>query len=184
MSSNGVLAKVADPVSFDVKALENSSLARQSDEVLAFKKELSELRRSFRGTAAEFEELKNSLNYIKTAIQNYPGADLSLLNEVNALEDLIEKTHIQMWGNYHKSGREMETGPSTGDRIEGIVGQCWYSTSNVTNTQKEQYVIAKEEYAGLRKNVDDLKARIEALEIKLNAAGVPYTPARSDWKTE
>jgi len=184
MSTNGVVAKVADPVSFDVKALENSSLARQSEEVLAFKKELSELRRSFRGTASEFEELKTSLNYIKTAIQNYPGADLTLLNEVNALEDLIEKTHIQMWGNYHKSGREMETGPSTGDRIEGVVGQCWYSTSNVTSTQKEQYEIAKEEYTGIRKNVDDLKARIEALEIKLNSAGIPYTPGRADWKTE
>jgi photosystem II stability/assembly factor-like uncharacterized protein len=184
MSTNGVVAKVADPVSFDVKALENSSLARQSEEVLAFKKELSELRRSFRGTASEFEELKTSLNYIKTAIQNYPGADLSLLNEVNALEDLIEKTHIQMWGNYHKSGREMETGPSTGDRIEGVVGQCWYSTSNVTSTQKVQYEIAKEEYTGIRKNVDDLKARIEALEIKLNSAGIPYTPGRADWKTE
>lgn len=184
MSTNGVVANVADPVSFDVKALENSSLARQSEEVLAFKRELSELRRSFRGTASEFEELKNSLNYIKTAIQNYPGADLTLLNEVNALEDLIEKTHIQMWGNYHKSGREMETGPSTGDRIEGVVGQCWYSTSNVTSTQKEQYEIAKEEYTGIRKNVDDLKARIEALEIKLNSAGIPYTPGRADWKTE
>ncbi|MBI3133367.1 MAG: glycosyl hydrolase [Bacteroidetes bacterium] len=184
LSTNGILEKVADPVSFNVKALENSSLARQSDEILAFKKELSELRRSFRGTASEFEELRTTLSYIKTAIAQYPNADMSLMKEVAAIEDLAELTYIQMWGDYHKSGRDEETGPSTGDRIEGIVGQCWYSTSNVTTTQKDQFVLAKEEYGTIRKNVDEIKARVEALEVKLDSFGVPYTPNRSNWKQD
>jgi photosystem II stability/assembly factor-like uncharacterized protein len=184
LSTNGILEKIADPVSFEVKALENSSLARQSAEILAFKKELSELRRSFRGTANEFEELKTTLSYIKTAIATYPNADMSLMKEVKALEELIETTYIQMWGDYHKLSRDEETGPSTGDRIETIVGQCWYSTSNVTTTQKDQFALAKEEYVVIRKNVDDLKAGVEALEAKLDAFGVPYTPNRSNWKED
>lgn len=184
MSTNGILEKISEPTSFEVKALENSSLARQSDEILAFKKEVSEFRRSFRGTANEFEELRNVLKYIKVAIQEYPGADMSLMKEVVALEDLAEKIYITMWGDYHKASRDIETGPSIGDRIETIIYQCWYSTSNVTNTQKDQYALAKEEYVGLRKNVDDFKTRIEALEVKLDSFGVPYTPNRSNWKVD
>lgn len=184
LSNNGIFEKLTEPVSFEVKALENSSLARQSEEVLAFKKEVSELRRSFRGTANEFEQLRNSLAYIKTAIAEYPGADLSLMKEVQSLENLIELTYIQMWGDYHKSRREEETGPSTGDRIETIVWQCWYSTSNITSTQLEQFALAKEEYVGLRKNVDEIKSRIDTLESKLDAFGIPYTPGRDNWKKD
>lgn len=184
MNVNGTTSKIAEPVSFEVKALENSSLARQSDEILTFKKEVSELRRMFRGTATEFEELKNRLRYLKTAVQEYPNTDLTLLNEIKSLESLIEQTHILMWGDYHKSGREQETGPSTGDRIETIVGQCWYSTSNVTTTQKDQYELAKEEFELIRKNVGEIESRIIALEQKLDASGVPYTPQRENWKEE
>jgi len=184
MSTNGIIEKISDAVSFEVKALENSSLARQSEDVLAFKKELSELRRQFRGTASQFGELQNQLSYLKTAIQTYPNVDLSLMNEVNSIEDLIEKTTILMWGDYHKASRDIETGPSIGDRIETIVGQTWYSTSNITTTQKDQFNLAKEEYITLRKMVIEIQVRIKALEEKLNVAGVPYTPSRENWKEE
>lgn len=184
LSTNGIPEKIAEPVSFEVKALENSSLARQSEEILAFKKELSEFRRSFRGTASEFEELRSTLAYIKTAIAEYPNADMALMKEVASLEDLIETTYIQMWGDYHKQSRDVETIPGTGERIETIVSQCWYSTSNVTTTQRNQYQLAKEEYITIRKNVDEIKTRVEALEVKLDASGVPYTPNRSNWKNE
>jgi hypothetical protein len=106
------------------------------------------------------------------------------MKEVVALEDLSEKIYITMWGDYHKASRDIETGPSIGDRIETIIYQCWYSTSNVTTTQKDQYALAKEEYVGLRKNVDDFKTRIEALEVKLDSFGVPYTPNRTNWKVD
>lgn len=184
MSTNGVIEKISDAVSFEVKALENSSLARQSEDVLAFKKELSELRRLFRGTANQFGELQNQLSHLKTAIQTYPNVDLSLMNEVKSIEALIEKTTILMWGDYHKASRDIETGPSIGDRIETIVGQTWYSTSNITTTQKDQFALAKEEYVTLRKMVDEIQTRVKALEVKLDAAGVPYTPSRENWKEE
>src|SRR5690606_14367038 len=95
LSTNGIIEKISDAVSFEVKALENSSLARQSAENLAFKKELAEFRRSFRGTASQFEELKNQLSFIKIAIQEYPNADLSLMKEVVAIEDVMELTSIK-----------------------------------------------------------------------------------------
>ncbi|MCG8575046.1 MAG: glycosyl hydrolase [Flavobacteriales bacterium] len=183
-ATNGELKKLTESVSFDVKALENSSLDRQTEAATAFKQDLSELRRKLRGTTNELNELDNRLKHIKTAIQQYPGADLSWMKEVKALEKEVHDAGISIWGDYHKSSRDVETVPGTGDRVETIVYQCWYSTSDPTKTQRDQLALSKEEYTGIRKSVDGIKSRVEALESKLDAQNVPYTPGRPNWKED
>ncbi|MFT5820876.1 MAG: photosystem II stability/assembly factor-like uncharacterized protein [Crocinitomix sp.] len=184
LSDNGVLSKVSNSQSFDVKALENSSLARQSEANLAFKRELSELRRRMRGTSNELNETESSLSHIKAAIQQYPDADIKWMKEVKALEKLMHDINLGLWGDYHKSNRDVETLPSAGGRLETIVYQSWYSTSDATATQKEQLAIATVEYAQIRTKVDDLIMRIGELEKQMNIAKVPYTPNRQGWKSE
>ena len=184
ISTNGKFEKLTEPVAFKVKALENSTLDRQSEEILAFKLDLSELRRSFRGTGNLLGELEKSLKYIKTAIQEYPNTEFAWMEEVKALETLIHDTKILMWGDSHKTSRDVEALPGAGGRIETIVWQTWYSTSNPTSTQKAQMALAKEEYMQILKNVDDVNKRIEAIEDKLDTKNVPYTPNRRDWKEE
>ena len=184
LSDNGVLSKVAGAELFEVKALENSSLARQSEENLAFKKELSELRRRIRGTSNELNETEKSLSHMKAAIQQYPDANIKWMDEVKALEKLMHNINISLWGDYHKSNRDVETLPSAGGRLETIVYQSWYSTSDATETQKEQFAIAKVEYTQIRTQVDELLMRVGELEKKMNIAGVPYTPNRDGWKND
>jgi photosystem II stability/assembly factor-like uncharacterized protein len=183
-ADNGVFTKLVDAVSFEIKALENSSLARQTDKNMAFKKDLAELRRQFRGTASILNEVKNRLNFIKAAIQNYPGVDLTWMEEVKKLEKLHHDISISMWGDSHKTSRDVEDGPATGNRIETAVYQCWYSTSDPTSTQKEQYAIAKEEYGTIKSEVNSFKVRVEALEEKLNEKGIPYTPGRTNYRED
>lgn len=184
MADNGVFEKLTDPVSFEIKALENSSLARQTEANIAFKKELAELRRQFRGSASQVSELKERLDHIKTAIQKYPGANLEWMSEVKLLEDVFEDIRIAMWGDYHKSAREIEDAPGTGSRIETVVYQTWYSTSDPTTTQREQYQIAKDEYKGIKTLIDKLRSGVLSLEESLNDKGIPYTPSRTNFKEE
>lgn len=184
LSENGEFKKLTEAETFEVEALENSSLARQSAESLAFKKELSELRRRMRGTGNQVGELNDRLAHIKAAIQQYPDADIAWMGEVKALEKIVHDIEIAMWGDYHKSNRDVEALPGAAGRIETIVYQCWYSTSDVTTTQREQFDLGKVEYAQIRKKVDDLKMRIEELEKKMSLKGVPYTPNRPDWKRD
>lgn len=184
LSENGVLTRVAGAESFEVKALENSSLARQSAENLAFKKDLAELRRKLRGTASQIGETDERLSHIKAAIQQYPNANLNWMMEVKAIEATMHDINILLWGDYHKTKRDMEALPGAGGRIETIVYQCWYSTSDVTTTQKEQLAIAKVEYAQIRTKVDEVIKQVEELEKKLDVSGVPYTPNRPDWKED
>lgn len=55
----------------------------------------------------------------------------------------IHDIQLEMWGDFHKSKRDIETLPSTGDRIETIVYQTWHATSDVTQTQKSSSKLQK-----------------------------------------
>ncbi len=183
-ANNGVLNQLVEATPFEVKALENSSLDRQTASNIAFKKEVQELRRRMRGSSEEQGELDKRLKHIKQAIQSYPGADLSWMSEVKALEKMSHDLGIKMWGDFHKSRRDVETIPGTANRVENIVWNTWYSTSNPTTTNKEQYALAQEEYAEIRTSLDEMKSRVQALETKLDSKNIPYTPHRLNWKED
>lgn len=183
-SVNGVFSQLVEPTPFEVTALENATLARQTEENIAFKKEVQELRRRMRGSLNEHGDLDKRLEYIKAAIQSYPGADVAWMQEVKALEDLSHEIEIGMTGDYHKSSRDVETVPGAIYRVENIVGNTSYSTSNPTTTNKEQYELAKAMYTDLRKSLDSMRNRVVALEAKLDTKRIPYTPQRPNWKKD
>jgi len=183
-SDNGVLTQMVAPTEFEVVPLENSSLDRQTASNIAFKKEVQELRRRIQGSGKEQSELDGRLKHIKEAIQSFPGADLAWMTEVKSLEGTSHDVRIEMWGDFHKSRRDVETVPGTAYRVENIVWNTWYSTSDPTTTNKEQFELAKEEYSSIRKQLDDYKAGVQALESKLDSKNIPYTPSRKDWKED
>lgn len=183
-ADNGAFTQLVAATPFEVKALENSSLDRQTVANITFKREVQELRRKLLGSGNQQGELDGRLRHIKTAIQTYPGADLAWMEEVKALEALSHDIGMAMWGDSHKSRRDVETVPGTGMRVENIVWNTWYSTSDPTTTNKDQYALAQEEYASIRTQLDALKARVETLEAALDGKNIPYTPSRPDWKKD
>lgn len=181
-ADNGVLNQLVDPTAFEVIALENSSLERQLDSNLAFKRQVQELRRKIQGSGQEQGELDKRLKHIKQAIQSYPGADIAWMVDVKALEKASHQVRIKLWGDYHKSNRDFETIPGTGYRIENIVSNTWYSTSDPTDTNKEQFELAQQEYAEIRTSLDQIQSGVQTLESKLDSKHIPYTPGRHNWK--
>jgi hypothetical protein len=97
---------------------------------------------------------------------------------------VIHDLKIKLWGDWHKSARDIETKTGTGDRVSTVVYQCWYSTSDPTTTQKDQYKIAKEEYVAIKTKIDKLAADVKVIESKLNDKGIPYTPERPNFKED
>ncbi len=181
-ADNGVLKKLVEPTAFEVIPMENSSLDRQTESNIAFKRQVQELRRKIRGSTNEQGELDKRLKHVKKAIQSYPGADIEWMKQVKALERASHDIRIMMWGDHHQSKRDVETIPGTGSRIENIVSASWYSTSNPTTTNKEQYELASEEYTGIRTRLDELRSGVQAIESQLDSKNIPYTPHRSNWK--
>lgn len=183
-ADNGVLKKLVDPTKFEVVPLENSSLDRQTAANVAFKRQVQELRRKILGSNNEQGELDKRLKHIKKAIQSYPGASIEWMKDVKASEKALHEISMKMWGDDHKANRDIETIPGTGMRVENIVWNTWYSTSDPTATNKEQYELAKEEYTEIRASLDKVRTDIEALEAKLDSQNIPYTPNRPNWKED
>ncbi len=183
-ADNGVLENLVGPTSFEVMALENSSLDRQTAANLEFKKQVRELRRKIRGSAEEQVELDKRLKHVKLAIQSFPGADIQWMTDVKSLENASHDTRVKLIGDQHKSNRDIETIPGTAYRVENIVWNTWYSTSDPTQTNKEQFELAKEEYVAIRKSLDEIKMGVQNLEAKLDGKNIPYTPHRLNWKEE
>ena len=183
-ADNGVLNKLVEPTSFEVIPMENSSLDRQTESNIAFKRQVQELRRKIRGSNLEHDELDKRLKHIKTAIQIYPGAEIEWMKNVKTLESSSHDVRIKMRGDHHKSKRDIETIPGTADRVEIIVGESWYSTSDPTGTHREQFELAMEEYAEVRTSLDEIRTGVQELESKLDSKNIPYTPHRPNWKED
>ncbi|MEM7036528.1 MAG: glycosyl hydrolase, partial [Bacteroidota bacterium] len=183
-SDNGALAQLVDATPFEVNPLENSSLDRQTEANIAFKREVQELRRKIKGSEKEHKELDKRLKHIKEAVQRYPGADMAWMKDVKALEKASHDIRILLNGDSHKSKRDIESIPGTADRVEGVVWNTWYSTSDPTTTHKTQFELAKEEYVGIRTSLDEIRFSVQALESKLDSKNIPYTPHRPNWKED
>lgn len=181
LQDNGKLTELIKPTSFEVELLENQMLANPNQaENLAFAQELMKLNRKVAGTSSLFGETKERLRYLKAAIIQSPNADLSLIEEVNELEEIADSIGLKLWGDGLKSSLEMETKPSIAGRVGTVEYQRYGSTAAPTQTQIDAITIAQEEYAVLRPKIDDYIKRVKVLQEKLNAAKVPYTKGNSD----
>ena len=185
-ATNGKLKLLNEPVPFKIEPLNNQSLlATSKATLLEFQNQIAELRRRVKGAGALLSETSSQLKYIKAAVQSYPSVPLELMPRIKSLENDLNQIEINLYGNNSKSKRDFETYPSISGRIGTIVYQLWHTTTSATNTQKEGYKIAIEEFEPLLVKLKTASAGITALEQELEKYGVPYIPGRgANWKAE
>ena len=184
LSTNGKTEKLSEPKTFEIELLNNTTLpAADKKALLAFQKEVAELRRSVDGSGKLLSELKNKLKYIKTAIQTTPNVNLNLLSDVKNLETKMNKTSIELYGNGEMTKHQYETYPGLDERIGVVIYGIWNSTSAPSTTAKNNIKIAKEEYTPVLKEIQEYVTTIASLEKKMGTT--PYTPGRSkEWRSE
>lgn len=184
--NNGNVKLFSELKEIEIELLNNNALAATDKAaLLAFQKEVAELNRSVQGTSKLFGELKNRLNHIKVAIENYPNINTQLFVDIKQLEEKMNKTSVVLYGDNAIGSHEFETYPSIMNRLEMSVYSVWENTSAPTEIAKSNFKIAAEEYVDVLKSVKEYIKELEALEQKLANAPSPYTPNRgSDWKKE
>ncbi|MES2556150.1 MAG: glycosyl hydrolase [Bacteroidota bacterium] len=183
---DGKSESLVPKTNFKVKALNNQSLlATNKTELIQFRKEVAELSRSISGSGKLMQETTEKLNLMKTAITNYPNADIRLLEEVRAIKLGLSDCSLLLYGDGLKASREFETAPAISGRLGNVEYQLYESTTGVTKTQKDNIAIAEEEYATFRKQLDALIVRVKALETKLEAVPIPYIKGKGEnWKED
>lgn len=186
LANNGKIEKLSEPKSFEIELLKHQTLeAEDKVAALAFQKEVSELRRSLRGTSNQLGEINNRIKYIKHAVENYPNVDMSLLEKVKKMKNESYEIAKSLWGDNDIAKHEFETYPSIMDRVELSVYSMWNSTAAPTNTAKMHIKVAQEEFPTVQAAVKTLLTEVETIEKQLTDAKVPYTPGRgTEWKNE
>lgn len=186
MVTNGKVDQFADKVLFNVKALNNQTLiATDARELNTFRAEVAELNRKVSGSSRLMTESKEKLSILQHALLTYPNTDLKLMEEVHALHLLYDASALELWGDRLKSSKEFETNPSISNRLGLVEYMLTDNTTGVTNSQKANIALVKEEYLTFRIKLDDLIVRLKAIEAKLEKSSVPYIKGKDEsWKED
>lgn len=182
---NGEVTELIAATEFEIEPLSfGSDYDVDRAAIIEFAKKAAKLSDSVSAATTTASEVQTQLAAIKAAVQQSPEADQSMVNEIRAMElrlmDMMEKFN----GDPTKTRRNESAYPGLQSRIRTMMGGVMGSLTGPTETHKRQYDIAGEEYAEV---IGDLRTLIEeevpALNDKLDAAGVPWTPGRKipDW---
>ena len=179
-SENGVISELVGKQKFEVKALDNTTLPAQDRQALvAFQNDVAKLSRLIGGASQLKSELDNKVKYLDAALQQTPEAPLSLYEDVKALKVKLKSIERRLQGDRSISGLEIETPPSIARRIQWVMYGMYSSTADPTQSQRDGYQIAKEEFEPIMKELNDIEANdMKKLENALEAAGAPWTPGR------
>ncbi len=177
---DGEIAELAGPKEFECKTLGFASLpAEDKTAMLAFQKEVSELRRVVLGTNKYVGELSEKLKLMAVAVGETPGISKDVLNDIRGVEKKIAEINIALNGDGSMAKRMYPTGPSITGRVESIVWGLWETSSAPTETMKASYKVADEMFDDIYQRVKKIgEMDVMVIEEKLEAAGAPYTPGR------
>jgi len=181
----GSLTQLGEERRFEVESLNLAALpAPDKAEKLAFEKQAGKLQRAVSGVSSAMSDAEERLKNLRKAVQETPGADLSLDQRARALELRLADLREVLSGDMQKRRRQVPTAPSLSSRIRTAYYRSLNSTAPVSQTQKDNYEIAERQFRELLVQAEQLiEVDLVQLEKDADAAGVPWTRGRSlpDW---
>jgi len=176
----GELIDLGHPQTFQVVPLRRGTLpgAKPKDAV-AFTRKLSELRGAADAARASIDQALQQLSAITDVLDRstVPGTELD--DSARALETELRALRLRLVGDELRE-RFGHAGPVSISRRLQVAGMgTRSSTYGPTPTHRRSYEIAQEQFSLLRDDLDRvLDVELPALEKRLDAAGVPWTPGR------
>jgi len=184
-SENGKVTQLTKPVSFKVVSLEITSLpAANRAELVAFQKKVAELNNAVSASSSLVRELTTKISHYRIALKSLPVPEEALNKNIKNMETKLEKIQLILNGDPIPRRIDKVAVPGLRGRVRGITGDQRRSTSAPTQTHRDAYRIASEEFAPV---YEILKGIIEIdvpkIEKRLEELGAPFTPGRlPKWK--
>ncbi len=177
---HGETKSLGEPVTFEVKTLSNMAIpVKDAAGKVAFKREVAELSRNIQGANRLIGEMENKLRHIAEAIKRVEEPMDDLQKDFNNITEKLRNLDHQLNSDPVKRKLDIDQPPTPSGRIGWIGYEQKYSSADVTQTHRDSYAIAKDEFAPIAKALKQLvETELEALEDKLEQAGAGYTPGR------
>jgi photosystem II stability/assembly factor-like uncharacterized protein len=177
---DGVLTPLGTPQTFAAAPLAEPTLGAPDRAArLAFQQRVAKLQRAVLGSAQALTEATTRLAILKQAVDQAPGADSALRNEIVAVEDKARALQNELTGDRVVATRSEPTAPGIQDRVGNIVQGSWSYSGAPTATNRRDYDIAAQQFGGW---LDRLRQLVETdfkrLGDRAEAAGVAWTPGR------
>ena len=179
-----VTTPLAGPRTFQLTPLGWATLPTEDWEGLhTFQRQVADLHRSVQGAIRTAGEAKERLEHIRVALRDTPGIEpkraAALADRTRSLELRLTDLRTELDGDRTISKRH-EPGPvSIRERISQVVWGSWESTSDPTQTHRDNYAIASERFAPVLERLTRLvEEDLTALEADLEEARAPWTPGR------
>ncbi len=177
-SVNGEVKQLVEPISFEVKTLDNRTLPPTDPAaMLAFHQELMQLSKAEQGARSTYNHLKDVLKYYKSAARLVTSSSLN--ERIDAMEDQLNEIQVSLFGDPIKRQLEIDQAPSVSSRVNTAI---WSGTSSITDptqTAKDVKEVAQKYLdpviASLKKIVEE---DIPAINDMLDENNAPWTPGR------
>jgi len=182
---DGVYIELAGPQKFEAKVLEETTLpAKDRLALVEFQKKIAELSRAVQGAVEAANDLAERIDYIQEALHRTPGASEELIKQAGSVESQTREILRALRGDRTISSRYANEPPSIASRVSRVARGHWRSTSAPTQTMKDQYRIAGDEFEPqLEKLRKLIEVDLKDLEKAMEEAGAPWTPGRvPKWK--
>jgi photosystem II stability/assembly factor-like uncharacterized protein len=176
-----VLTPWGEPQPVRIVPIGQSSLPIQDRaEVLKFQQQAGELQRAVAGASGRLKESLDQLDQIKSALRKTQKDTGGLVEEARTIELKLLKIRDQLTGDTTRSERSEPAPPSIMRRAGIAYEGSLNSTVGPTETHRQSYAIAAEEYRELRGRLASLiEGDLAELEKKLDKARIPWTSGRT-----
>ena len=184
---DGKLTPLGEPQSFELRPLNNVTLpAPDRAALVAFQRKVARLQRAVLGASRAAEEAETRLKHLKKALLDTPAADPAWAGELRDLDDRLRELRRELDGDRVMAARTEPVPPSIVERVDGVIGDQWYSSSATTGLSRDAYDWASSAFATLLPKLRTLvEGDLRAFEQRLDAAGAPWTPGRlPSWQPE
>ncbi len=177
---NGKLTELTQPVKFNTVLLNNSKVSEQDRIALSkFTKQVAEISRVIKGTQKYVQDLNEKISKIRAALKTTPQANEQIFADAKNIKIRLNEIDRKLSGDKTLSKIKVTAPPSIAGRISDIIWGIWNTSSAPTETQKQSYKIAGEEFKPLLTELRNLvEYDLKNIESKMESIGAPWTPGR------
>lgn len=175
---DGVVTKLAGPVSFEVERMTKGTLHTQSaDEVVAFWKRLDDLQRVTSAIGQLTPQLTTRIDQLGAALARTQAANDAMRSSYDSIRDEWYDIRVELGGTPEGETVNLLEGPSVDARYWVAAIGTSFSTYGPTPMHEENLGIAERQLEGLKQRLIRLtEETIPAFEQAIADAGGPWVP--------
>ncbi len=178
-SVRGVVTDLSEPVVFNVKALNNTTLPSDNRVALdEFNRKVLALKGAVGSAQQTLREINNQIKHIAEAIKRSetdPTAEMVSLSV--EIENRVREMGKKLNSDPVARTLDIGTPPTVGQRVGTLAYSLFGSTSQTTKTNIDSFTIASEEFVPILEQLNSIvKEDLPKLQQLLLDSGAPYTP--------